>query len=236
MDFVGGNLDEFLHPEKHQEQVAAQPGASLPPSASVPPAPEQPAVPPQVHYNPNMKARWGVGSAVFVCCSGIGKGAGRKLSGVGAKRRGAPSNGASRGAHRLTAAPGTHPALSTPAHCPPAVWPRAGPGAQAAHHHRLAAPVGERGWGAACNCLAQRLCVVLRASAAQRDAAASVLACWSPVPNRAEGMGTFACSPPAPYRSRLRRTRASGATPTPPGSTPGRTTRRTCAPSCAPRC
>lgn len=56
MDFVGGNLDEYLHPERHAAQLAEQPGASVPPAAEVPPPPLPPdAVPPQVQYNPNMK-------------------------------------------------------------------------------------------------------------------------------------------------------------------------------------
>lgn len=58
MDFVGGNLDEFLHPERHAAQLAEQPGASVPPAAeAVPPPPPPPAVPPQVQYNPSMKVR-----------------------------------------------------------------------------------------------------------------------------------------------------------------------------------
>ena len=58
MDFVGGNLDEFLHPERHAAQLAEQPGASVPPAAeAAPPPPPPPAVPPQVQYNPSMKVR-----------------------------------------------------------------------------------------------------------------------------------------------------------------------------------
>lgn len=53
MDFVGGNLDEFLHPEKHAAELAAQAGGSVAPVPEAPPA--QPTVPPQVHYNPHMK-------------------------------------------------------------------------------------------------------------------------------------------------------------------------------------
>lgn len=46
MDFVGGNLDEFLHPEKHAAELAAcHAGASAPPMPA--PAPQQPGVPPQ---------------------------------------------------------------------------------------------------------------------------------------------------------------------------------------------
>lgn len=61
MDFVGGNLDEFLHPERHAAALAAAQGGSVaapasgaePPPAPAPEAPPQ--VPPQVHFNPNMK-------------------------------------------------------------------------------------------------------------------------------------------------------------------------------------
>ncbi len=58
MDFVGGNLDEYLHPERHAAQLAEQPGASVPPAAeAAPPPPPPPSVPPQVQYNPSMKVR-----------------------------------------------------------------------------------------------------------------------------------------------------------------------------------
>jgi hypothetical protein len=42
MDFVGGNLDEFLYPEKYVPGGGGE-------------ADKKPRVPPEVHYNPNMK-------------------------------------------------------------------------------------------------------------------------------------------------------------------------------------
>lgn len=63
MDFVGGNLDEFLHPEKHTAALAAAQGLDLPPAAGAggkaqagaAPAPAPPGVPPQTQFNPTMK-------------------------------------------------------------------------------------------------------------------------------------------------------------------------------------
>ena len=71
MDFVGGNLDEYLHPEKHTAELAAAQGLEPAPAsggggegaaagaaaagAAAAAAAPAPSVPPQTRFNPNMK-------------------------------------------------------------------------------------------------------------------------------------------------------------------------------------